>query len=820
MALKRRSSILLLLAVFPWAGCADDPAGPRPTIEVDPVSVTLSALPGQSEPVSGTVTISNGGGAALTGLGTVTTYGAGQPEGWLDVTLSATTAPAALMLAASAATLGAGTYTATVHVTAGGATNSPRSVFVTLMVAGGDGHLFRYAPPAGAPAVVSVSLRGSFNGWGETPMAQLPDGSWRVHVPLGDGRHQYKFFINGDWPADMCFDQTWGHAAHDYWIDPDADGCDPDGHGGQNAYVQVGEVGLGFVHQPTSPAHVSAADGRVSIRFTVTAGRMASAVVTVGADTFPAHLQLRQGSQEIWRALVPEGSTAYGVTATASTGTESFGPYGVPGTLFRAVPWVGEAVGYQIFPERFWNGDRSNDEHGPATDAYHYLHPSFRYGPPILTEAWNGPMEHNHCCHQYFGGDLQGVAEKLDHLDALGVSLVYLNPIFTSGSAHGYDTYDYFEIAPNFGDEQTVRDLLGAARGRGMRLMWDFVPNHVGVGHWAFQHAVQHGDTSAYWNWFYFRVPHTEIQVGNNTHYDGWWGVGELPELNTAHAAVHAHLMEATRYWTEVGFDGIRVDVPESIRNRAQFFPAFRQAAKAVNPDVYLVGEVWGRNPGWLRGDEFDSLMNYAIGLDVIRMFALGWMTAGTAAQDMTRLYADYPEAATAMQFNIISSHDTSRLLTLLGGGTMGMTPSAIALGRQRLASALLYALPGVPITFQGDECAFLGVAGSGDQHRYPFQWDACDLAMLSHYRGLGELKRNLPALRSAAIRVPAATGSVLSFYRGEPGVGEVLALFNGANESRTVALPAGNWADAATGQAVNGSADLGPLGWLYLERR
>jgi cyclomaltodextrinase / maltogenic alpha-amylase / neopullulanase len=682
------------------------------------------------------------------------------------------------------------------------------------------GHAFTYVPRTGAPAIQSISVRGSFNAWAERPMVRQPDGSYRALVALPDGRHLYKFFINGAWPDDMCFHETWGDPAKNFWIDPDASDCEPDGHGGQNALVLIGQTAsLTVQHVPGQSAYVSAAGGRISIRFRTSVGRVQSAELVTSTQGHPMHLQLSSGSQEVWRVSVPEGTTSYRITVTAATGTTELGPFNVPPNLFTAVPWVGQGIGYQIFPERFRNGDTGNDEHTLTTDAWHFLHPSFRHPPPVLS-AWTAAMESHHCCHQYYGGDLQGVGAGLDHLEELGVTLIYLNPIFLAGSAHGYDTFDYLTVAPNFGDEQTVRTLIATARARGIRLMWDFVPNHVGVGHWAFQDAVAKGTASTYWNWFRFKVPAAQVQVGNGAHYDGWWGIGSLPELNTANAAVHDHLMQVTRFWTELGFDGIRVDVPESVRNPRQFFPAFRQAAKAVNPEVYLIGEVWGRSPAWLQGDEFDSLMNYALGLEVLRKLAAGEITATAAAREMTLLYADYPEASTAMQFNIISSHDTSRLLTLLGGGSRGTAPGAAALERQRFASAMLYALPGVPVTFQGDECAFQGASGNRDEQRYPLQWQECDAAMLAHYRQLAALRKGLPALRSPVIRMPAANGTVLSFLRGEPGTGEVLALFNSGQASRAMLLPAGSWADAVTGEMLSGTAQLSSLGWRFLERR
>jgi cyclomaltodextrinase / maltogenic alpha-amylase / neopullulanase len=681
-----------------------------------------------------------------------------------------------------------------------------------------DGHAFTYTPPTQAPAVASLSVRGSFNDWGERPMARQQDGSWRAVVKLNDGLHQYKFFINGDWPADMCHDPVWGDPARDYWIDPNAEGCLADGHGGRNAAIVLGEVEeLLFSHSASAAQYVSVAGGVLSVRFRARTGQVQAAYLTTASDTFPMHVQLRVGLHDVWRAAVPTGTGTYGFRVVTASGAQTFGPYSPSAAPFTAQDWVGGSVGYQIFPERFWNGDPANDGMALATDSWHFKEVGGTM--PYLT-PWDGPIGNSHCCHQYFGGDLQGILDRLDHLTDLGVTLLYLNPIFTSGSAHGYDASDFMEIAPNFGDEAVLRALLDAAGARGMRVMWDFVPNHVGVGFWAFQDAVQNGPASPYWSWFTFRVPHDQIQVGNGNHYEGWWGLGSLPRLETRNAAAFEHLMDVTRHWTEFGLHGIRVDVPEEIRNRSAFFSAFRQAARAANPEVYLVGEVWHRDPSWLQGDQFDALMNYAIGEGVIERFAVGQLSASAAQGQMAQLYADYPEASTAMQFNLISSHDTNRLLTKLGGGNLGSTPSALALSRHHLASAFLYALPGVPVTFQGDECAFVGAtAGGRDEHRYPMQWDACDAAMVQHYRQLASLREALPALRSPVIRAHQGTGGLLSFYRGEPGPGEVLAVFN-SGSPQTLALPAGSWVDAATGETVTGSAQLDAPGWRYLRRQ
>jgi glycosidase len=436
-----------------------------------------------------------------------------------------------------------------------------------------------------------------------------------------------------------------------------------------------------------------------------------------------------------------------------------------------------------------------------------------------VLSPWDGPVLEGHCCHQYFGGDLQGIIDKLDYLESLGTTVVYMNPIFLAGSAHGYDTYDYFEVAPNFGDSTVLRTLMDAAHARGIRLIWDFVPNHVGIGHWAFQDAVQNGEGSAYWDWFDFYVPADSIRVGNGNDYEAWWGFGSLPELQTGNPEVMDHLMSVAEGWTRFGLDGIRVDVPQEIENRYQFFTTFRQTAKAVDPQVYLVGEIWEQAPGWLLGDQFDALMNYAIGQGVVARFARGEIAGVTAARSMASLYAAYPEASTAMLFNLIASHDTDRVLTMMGGGELGDTPSDLALERQRLAAAFLFALPGMPVTFQGDECAFLGGSAGLHTARYPVQWDACDAAMNAYYTMLAGLKTTLAGLASPAIREYLAGTRLLAFFRGEPGPGEVLAVFNNGSAAATLELPAGSWTDAVTGGAESGSVSVDGRGWRYLVR-
>jgi glycosidase len=679
---------------------------------------------------------------------------------------------------------------------------------------------FTYTAPSAAPPVNSISVRGSFNGWAGGLMARASDGAWTRLVDLPDGDTQYKFFINGDWVNDMCYDQVWGHPDQGFVVDPDADACTSDGYEGQNAVITLGDVPLEFRHNAQDPVHLSVANGRLSVRFRAREGQVESARLVAGTDTVPMHHQLTANLADTWRGTLDRSVSGYEILVTTSDSTAAFGPYTVPAQLFTSVDWVSNAVGYQIFPERFWNGDPSNDTLALGTDEYVFRDPALGGTPPTYTSNWSGGIGDSHCCHQYFGGDLQGILDRLDYLQELGVTTLYLNPIFSAGSAHGYDTFDYLEVASNFGDEALLATLRDQAHARGMKIIWDFVPNHVGIGHPAFQDAVRNGESSPYWDWFEFYVPVDSIQVGNGEHYEAWWGFGSLPELQTRNPDVMAHLLEVAEYWTSFGLDGIRVDVPGEIENRFSFFPAWRQAVKAIDPDVYLVGEIWEKDPSWLRGTQFDALMGYALGEGIVEHFARGERGGPLAARELAALYADYAEASVAMSFNLITSHDNDRLLTKMGGGDINQIAPPQAVARHRLAAAVLYAVPGMPMTFQGDECGFLGSSDSSRHTaRYPMQWDDCDMTFHSLYVELGELKRTLPALASGTFRSYPDAGAMLAFYRGEPGPGELLATFNNGSGAAAMTLPGGSWVDAVSGESFTGTVSVPGMGWRYLVR-
>jgi cyclomaltodextrinase / maltogenic alpha-amylase / neopullulanase len=425
--------------------------------------------------------------------------------------------------------------------------------------------------------------------------------------------------------------------------------------------------------------------------------------------------------------------------------------------------WVRDAVFYQVFPDRFAASERV---HKP--------------GP---MEPWDVPPT----SHGFKGGDLLGVVERLDYLVDLGVNALYINPIFSSASNHRYHTYDYLQVDPLLGGDAALRELLDAAHARGIRVVLDGVFNHAGRGFWPFHHVLEAGAASPYRHWFHVDerlddgrplqaypapgTPHSEHG------YVAWWGLPDLPKLNTDQPEVREFLFGVAEHWLRFGIDGWRLDVPAEIDDEA-FWQEFRRRCRGVNPDAYLVGELWRTAPDWLRGDRFDALMNYALGEPILGFAGGRHLDAAVIAghheysvgvhpldaQDFAgrvmELDAMYDPNVVAVQLNLLGSHDTPRLRTVLGDD----------LDAVRLAVLLQATLPGAPCVYYGDE---IGLSGGNDPEcRAGFPWDEArwDHGLRDSFRALLHLRRAEPALRDGPIRIAAAEGHALAIERGAAG--------------------------------------------------
>ncbi|MBA7498943.1 1,4-alpha-glucan branching enzyme GlgB [subsurface metagenome] len=674
--------------------------------------------------------------------------------------------------------------------------------------------------------VVSVSLRGSFNSWGEWPMEKQPDGTWSITVDLEPGEYQYKFFINGKWPQDMSTARAGDP------VDPNAVGYINDGFGGQNAICRIKEEvteGVNLVHNPDDPAYLCVADERLVIRLKTSPHKVAKVYLVTDEGKRPMERQLQWEYGEVFRlSLELPDSLKYRFIGYTIEDTEFFLPEDPSQSFFfdgvnyfPQLKWVSKGIIYQIFPDRFYNGNPKNDVLALKSDEFHYNEQWAQNklwaeeGPSLV--SWDDPISSQHCCHQYFGGDLAGIIDKLDYLKDLGVTALYLNPIFDSGSAHGYDTHDYMKVSPKFGTEEDLRELLNEAHKRGMRVIFDFVPNHTGLGFWAFQDVVKKGKGSPYWDWYF--IHQWPFAPGDATAYEAWWGVGSLPKLNTGNPEVKEYLLKVASHWLDFGADGWRVDVPNELVKAKEFFSEMRQLSKMEKEDAYLIAEIWQLDSSWVQGDQFDSLMNYALGRDTLFNFVKGSIDGESTLANLSRYFAAYGENVTAMGFNLVSSHDTGRILTDLGGGNFGDLPNPGAVERLKLLSTLFYTLPGAPVIFQGDERGILGEKEFYDSHRYPIQWDTADESLISHYKKLVQLRREIPALTSSVIRVYYGTDNLLSFFKGEQGSGEVLVVANNGTEPVKFELPSGNWRSVTEGEVLQGTIYIPSLQVRIFER-
>jgi neopullulanase len=476
------------------------------------------------------------------------------------------------------------------------------------------------------------------------------------------------------------------------------------------------------------------------------------------------------------------------------------------GACMPDVPaWVRDAVFYQVFPDRF------------AASA--------RVVKPGPLEPWDAQPTN----YGFKGGDLLGIVEHLDHIAELGATALYLTPIFQSASNHRYHTYDYLAVDPLLGGDAALRELIDAVHARGMRIVLDGVFNHTGRGFWPFHHVLETGAGSPYRGWFHWdeaglaagnppnAYPAGRMRSGVGTDapepgavdpgadamsalqrlgYEAWWGMPALPKLNTDEPAVRAYLWGVAEHWLRFGIDGWRLDVPGEIQDRS-FWQEFRRRCRAVNPEAYLVGEIWHVDPDWVSGDRFDALMNYPLAEAIIGFVGgpslneallrshheygrVTRMDGATFASRVSELLHAYAPETNAVQLNLLDSHDTPRALSLLGGDTEAM----------ELATLIQASLPGAPCIYYGDE---VGVEGGIDpDSRRSFPWDRTrwNEALFDSVRGSLAARHAHAELRSDELRVTATEGSALVFRRGTDG-GLAVAL-NAGDEPATLPLDGG----------------------------
>lgn len=422
--------------------------------------------------------------------------------------------------------------------------------------------------------------------------------------------------------------------------------------------------------------------------------------------------------------------------------------------IFTAPDWLADAIFYEIFPERFANGDPRNDPPGTV---------------PWSTHSRPAPFG-------FYGGDLQGIIERLPYLEELGVNALWLTPIFTSPSNHKYDTVDYFSVDPHFGDLATLQELIRRCHDRGIRVVLDGVFNHTATSFAPWQDVVAHGASSRYASWF--KVESFPIRTDPKS-YETFAFTPLMPKLNCDNPEVRQLIMEVARYWLHTAdVDGWRLDVAEGCDH--DLWRDFRRTVKAIKPDAIILGEIWQEAQRWLRGDQWDSVMNYQLYHAIVDFFATGAIGAETFRARLTRLQTAYPDPVQNGLVNVIGSHDTPRIREYTRGDTR----------RSGLAAIFLFTYRGVPMIYYGDE---VGMMGSHDPDcRRPMPWneEEWDHPTLTLYRRLIALRRQHAVFRRGDVRViwsDAASNGLgfLRWYQDEVAI----VVFNNSRAPRRISL-------------------------------
>ncbi|MBN2044328.1 MAG: hypothetical protein JW757_04840 [Anaerolineales bacterium] len=437
---------------------------------------------------------------------------------------------------------------------------------------------------------------------------------------------------------------------------------------------------------------------------------------------------------------------------------------------FETPEWMKDAVIYQIFPDRFNNGDLKND--ALATD------PTV-YGNTVLEMDWDDLPEgycrayQDYLCEEgpmgrdFFGGDLQGVIDKLDYLEGLGVTAIYFNPIFEAPSNHLYDTSDYLKIDPYFGSMGTFQKLVNQAEKRGIHIILDGVFNHTSSDSVYFDRYSRYPTVGAfesidspYYDWYtFFEWPES---------YNSWWGFDSLPVL-TEIPEVRDFIYSSddrsvALWWLEHQTGGWRLDVaPDKSHD---FWQGFRQSVKTYYPDSVIIGEIWDDASPWILGDELDTTMNYRF-----RRALLGFLNGdsndpnqgairGLSPDEFNNILQsikeDYPAPAFESAMNLVGTHDTQRILWALTPGDRNPADKeenldnlAAGKAKQKLLAILQMTLPGAPTIYYGDEVGMTGDTDPDDRRAFP--WNNMDTDMLAHYQLLTGVRHENSFLRTGS---------------------------------------------------------------------
>ncbi len=447
---------------------------------------------------------------------------------------------------------------------------------------------------------------------------------------------------------------------------------------------------------------------------------------------------------------------------------------------FKTPDWFKNSIMYQIFPDRFFRKGENGEIHGRKSE--YIIHEDW-YEPIMCNRH---PFEDGPACNDFYGGNLQGIVEKLPYLKELGISVIYLNPIFEAFSNHRYDTGDYSKIDPILGTTEEFEELCQRAEDAGIKIILDGVFSHTGSDSIYFNKYGSYGENcGAYRDWN--SQFHSWYQW-NERGYDSWWGCSNLPNVNEMETTYIDYILRGKdaiiKKWLRHGAFGWRLDVADELPD--EFIKILRSQVKGENPQAVVIGEVWedasnkesyGKRREYLLGDELDSVMNYPFKDNVIA-FLTECISAEVFAERIMTLAEHYPKESLYAAMNLLGTHDTVRVKNVLSGqytdGNMSredklnfrLDPRAetLAIKRLRLAVFMQMTFVGVPCIYYGDE---IGMQGLSDPcNRMPYSWRCVDNELLEYYKQLTALRNANDCLRCGEFDVIYAKDGIFAYTR------------------------------------------------------
>lgn len=459
--------------------------------------------------------------------------------------------------------------------------------------------------------------------------------------------------------------------------------------------------------------------------------------------------------------------------------------------------WFKGEVMYQIFPDRFARGGNLP----VREDAI--INPDWDNGIPQFASERGGHLDNN----EFFGGTLYGIAEKLDYIASLGVGVIYLNPIFEAFSNHKYDTADYMNVDEMFGGNKALDTLIKEAEKRGIRIVLDGVFNHTGNDSIYFNAknrytsvGAMQGKESPYYTWYNFTP---------DGKYEAWWGIEILPRIKHEGKGCSEYFLSedgVIAHYLKKGTGGWRLDVADELSDK--FLDGLRVAAKAARNDAIIIGEVWenaatkvayGERRRYFLGDQLDSVMNYPFRSAVINYLETG--DSAVLADTLTEIFATYPRENAHCLMNILGTHDTERILSILGDkGFESLSASELSTRRLskaektharrllKIASAIQFTAYGIPSVYYGDE---VGMEGYRDPFcRMPYPWGREDTEISEHYKLLGKIRKENSVFAKGEFKVILSDGALI-IYERKDGDKVIYLAANASEIDRTVPIKA-----------------------------